>query len=104
MTFWDDLKNLDKTPGIPGIKGSTVIDPLGIPYGLGYQVFGNQVWEGVIGGAQNTFDTGGNFLNNGIDNIDKGIDKGLDAGKKLKEYLPYIVLGGGALFLIYTLK
>ena len=104
MTLWDDLKGLDKAPGIPGIKGSSGTDPFGIQYALGFQDFSNQVWETSIDGIHNTFDTGKDTLNNGLDGIGDGLDAGLDAGKKFKEYLPYIVLGGGALFLIYTLK
>ena len=104
MTLWEDLKNLDKTEAISGIKGSTVIDPFGIEYALGYQNVGNQIWEGIVGGAQDTFDTGKDVVDNGLDAGKNGLDAGLDAGKKLKEYLPYIVLGGGALLLIYALK
>jgi hypothetical protein len=75
MTFLDDMKNLFNTPAIPGIPNSRFGDLFGIgPY---------------LGTPSNPVDT---------------IERGVDKASAIADNLPYIIIGGGTLFLIFLLK
>ena len=74
MTFLTDMKNVFNTPAIPGIPNSKVGD-----------IFGIGSYFGV---------------GNPVDSIEKAKDK----ASSISSNLPYIIIGGGTLFLIFLLK
>jgi hypothetical protein len=75
MSFFGGLKNILKTPAIPGIPNSTVIDPFGL---------------GIAPSIVNTVSSSAGAVSQQISSVSKN--------------LPYIIIGGGTIFLIYLLK